>query len=279
MPYVSSNTSGDNDSAVRHSPAAMGTEKKSKTPLGRRIRIARKTVKSGSGKEISLTAFAKIIGVTRGAASQWELGVSEPAAENLRNIAVKTGTNYDWLATGRGSMISPTDAREALTERTASARVIGEIGGGGWFETPLSQLPDLPPDFDTTDSDKYEPVPVVRDRKYQEITQFALKVVGPSVNKIIRDGDFAICVPYFEVRDGPRDRDVVAVERKKNGMYQGTIKRLRRIGKEWELHPESHDPKFQDPIRLNENLSGDRDDSDTEITIIGLVIGQYGSVS
>jgi transcriptional regulator with XRE-family HTH domain len=271
---VSSNTSGDNDGGFRQGAPAMGTQKKSRTALGRRIRQAREGMAAG-GTPVSLTRFAQMLSVTRGAVSQWELGIVEPSAENLRNIALKANVNFDWLATGRGAHSTlSTKPDMPFTQQTMYARVVGEIGGGGWFENSLAGLsPDLPPDFD-----KYEPVPVVRSRKYNGVEQFALKVVGPSVNKLIKDGDFAVCVPYFEARSAPLDGDVVAVERTRGGLHQGTIKRLRRVGKIWELHPESTDPKHQQPIRLTENLTGDRDDAGTQIVIIGLVVGHYGQI-
>ncbi len=50
----------------------------------------------------SQTQLAEQVGVTRGAVGQWESGATEPAAANLREISIKTGIDYDWLATGRG---------------------------------------------------------------------------------------------------------------------------------------------------------------------------------
>jgi transcriptional regulator with XRE-family HTH domain len=54
----------------------------------------------------SQTRLAKEVGVSRGAVGQWESGRTEPSAANLREIAVRAGVDYDWLATGRGHFFS-----------------------------------------------------------------------------------------------------------------------------------------------------------------------------
>lgn len=73
---------------------AKGVEK---TGIGARITAARE--RTG----LNMTELANELGVSRSAVSQWESEYTEPSAENLRAIAVRTGVNYDWLATDRGT--------------------------------------------------------------------------------------------------------------------------------------------------------------------------------
>jgi phage repressor protein C with HTH and peptisase S24 domain len=70
---------------------------KKKTGLGKRITLARE--RAG----LSQTALGAAFKLTRSAVSQWESELTEPTPENLRGIAIRTGVDFDWLATGRGS--------------------------------------------------------------------------------------------------------------------------------------------------------------------------------
>ena len=54
---------------------------------------------------LSQTDLGKAFGLTRSAVSQWESEGTEPTSSNLRAIAMRWGVDYDWLATGRGTMI------------------------------------------------------------------------------------------------------------------------------------------------------------------------------
>jgi transcriptional regulator with XRE-family HTH domain len=57
----------------------------------------------------SQAALARDLKVSRGAVGQWEAEMSEPTAANLRNIALLSGVNFDWLATGRGGLVLDRD--------------------------------------------------------------------------------------------------------------------------------------------------------------------------
>ncbi len=234
--------------------------------------IDRGLKKKGSG---SVAGLARALGIPMDAVSKMRKpgGGRRPRAEELPLIEEFFGEPFV-----RADRQGPTtaSANGSVSESLGAARVIGEIGGGAWYESPLTDIhnPDFP-----AETDKFPPVAMVHSKRFPGLPQFALKVVGPSVNKIVKDGAFAICVPWGEARSVPVDGDVVAVERRRGGMHQGTIKRLRRVRGQWELHPESTDARHQKPIRLTDELNGDRDDDSVEIVFVGLVIGQYGDVS
>ncbi|MFT4045060.1 MAG: helix-turn-helix domain-containing protein [Solimonas sp.] len=65
--------------------------------LSQRVREARKSV------ELSQEALALELNVSRSAVAQWEMedGTS-PSVENLIALARRTGTSFEYLATGRG---------------------------------------------------------------------------------------------------------------------------------------------------------------------------------
>lgn len=97
--------------------------------LGARITQARE------GAGLSQTALGKSLGITRSAVSQWESGDTEPTPEKLRGIAMETGVNYDWLATGRGAAsadIRSEDVAASLDKKPRRmVRVKGYVGAGG----------------------------------------------------------------------------------------------------------------------------------------------------
>ncbi len=95
--------------------------------LPTRIRTARRKA------DLSQQALAKCLDVSRGAVSNWEgNGQARPSIDNLRGIAEVTKTSFDWLATGRGSIMP--DAS------TASAPIIGSPEACDPMETRLLNL-------------------------------------------------------------------------------------------------------------------------------------------
>jgi len=149
------------------------------------------------------------------------------------------------------------------------ARVVGEVAAGIWLEAnPFAFDPDLPPD-----EDKYPPMPYVPLPQYRGLPQVAVKVIGPSVNRVIQDGHFAVCIPYWEARGEITDGDLVVVQRRQGDLFEGTIKRVARGKKNWELRPESTDPRYQTAIEIPEMTAEDHD-QDSDVEIVGLVIWQ-----
>jgi transcriptional regulator with XRE-family HTH domain len=63
---------------------------------------------------LSQTEVARALDVHRSAVSQWEAASgSIPTVENLMGLANITGTNFEWLALGRGRMHPEESAEEA----------------------------------------------------------------------------------------------------------------------------------------------------------------------
>jgi transcriptional regulator with XRE-family HTH domain len=163
--------------------------------------------------------------------------------------------------------------RPAVQPEVAMARVVGEVNAGIWLETnPFAFDPDLP-----SEEDKYPPMPFVPLPAYRGLEQFAVKVIGPSVNQVIKDGHFAVCVPYWKARAAIREGDLVVVQRRQGDLFEGTIKRVYQAGGQWELRPQSDDPRHQTPIKIPP-MTAEADHQDHEVEIIGLVIWQGAPV-
>ncbi|MEG3193468.1 helix-turn-helix domain-containing protein [Lysobacter sp. D1-1-M9] len=64
-----------------------------------RIRLARRHA------GLSQSALGRAVGVQRSAVSHWEASLGKsPSANHLREAALATGVQFEWLATGRGRM-------------------------------------------------------------------------------------------------------------------------------------------------------------------------------
>lgn len=184
--------------------------------------------------------------------------------EQASVYARRFGVADAWLLTGKGKQ--PTGEKAPSVSMT---RVVGEVEAGTWRAILFNFDLDADPE-----DDKYPPIPYVSDPRYRNVAQFAVKVIGTSVNKIIPDGYFAVCVPYWEVRGQITEGDLVVIQRKQGELFEGTIKRIARGLKNWELRPESDDPKHL-PIVIPEQTG---EDDSGEVEIAGLVIWQGAPV-
>jgi len=114
--------------------------------------------------------------------------------------------------------------------------------------------------------------------KWVGLEQFAYKVSGPSVDLLrIFDGDYVVCVPYFDARRRPTQDDVVVVERRRGQTIERTVKQLALTTTGCELWPRSSDQRFQSPIVVDRH--GESTEADgTTVEIIGLVIFRGGAM-
>lgn len=85
-----------------------------------RIRLARRHA------GMSQLQLAGLVGVQRSAVSHWEsTQAKNPSVEHLRQLAVVTGVQFEWLATGRGGMALSDEVRMDSVP-TAEALLIDE---------------------------------------------------------------------------------------------------------------------------------------------------------
>lgn len=85
------------------------------TASAQRIRLARRTA------GLSQAQLALELGVQRSAVSHWEAQRGKPSMTHLRQLALLTGVQFEWLATGRGPM---TPSPEALLDSVAAVDAV-----------------------------------------------------------------------------------------------------------------------------------------------------------
>ena len=93
-----------------HGRIAVRSKGEGTLTLTQRIRLSRR---HGS---LSQAALADLVGVHRSAVSHWEsTKPKKPNIGHLLAIAVACGVQFEWLATGRGSMLLSEQARQDMT--------------------------------------------------------------------------------------------------------------------------------------------------------------------
>ncbi|NVM42806.1 helix-turn-helix domain-containing protein [Ochrobactrum intermedium] len=168
-----------------------------------------------------------------------------------RKYARAFKVNIGWLMTGNENKTNG-----AAEKSVISVPVIGKSAAGIWLEAEAMVLHET------------VTVPAVPSDIYPPDKQVAIKVEGPSMNKILPDGCFAIGV-LIEAARYPQHNDIVAVRRTRAGLVETTIKRYLNIEGEILLMPESYDPAYKTAIEYRSY------EDDTQVEIFALIIGSY----
>jgi SOS-response transcriptional repressor LexA len=173
--------------------------------------------------------------------------------------ARKFKVSLDWLLTGRGEMrgqgVVPAEIE------VAGLPILGEIRAGTWLETSFIDAEGEP-----------EMLAVARDPRFPRARQYALRVVGSSMDLDYPDGSYVTCVDFAESGLAISEGLTVHVERHRQSgqLVEITLKAIERRGSTWWLVPHSSDPVHQ-PISLRER--------DAEVVIRGVVTGGWRQTS
>lgn len=136
--------------------------------------------------------------------------------------------------------------------------VVGEVEAGAWRETVAREAYEI---------DEYLALDVLG---YESARLKALKVVGPSMNKLYPPGRYVVIADPADA--GVRDGDHVVVERRKGSMTEITLKEfVREDDGRIALWPRSDHPDFQEPIYMQSREETDQDGA----SIIGIVVADY----
>lgn len=159
--------------------------------------------------------------------------------------------------------------------------LIGEVEAGVWREA-----------LEWGEEEEQERFPIPVDPRWQGQPLFALRVRGPSMDRLYPDGSIIYCVRYADLARDPKPGERVICRRvNNNGLVEATVKELEidPDGNAW-LWPRSSHPEHQQPIRLPRVVANDEealpdplearadgsffDDGQTEsVEIVGRVVG------
>lgn len=157
----------------------------------------------------------------------------------------------EWLLFGRGDAA----IKAAPIPINREVPVLGEVQAGRWHPVPDS------------DPDPTEFVPIVLPG-FETARLFALRVLGPSMNRYYPEGTIVVCCPVAEI--GIRSGDHVIVENRRGGMVETTVKEVLQERGGIFLWPRSDHADYQKPTRWER-----AEDSDEGIAITAVVVSSY----
>lgn len=146
----------------------------------------------------------------------------------------------------------------------SAIKVRGEVGAGSYHSVDADGDQD---DFGQLDS------LLPADPAYPADAQYDLVVRGNSINRFARNGERLRVVDIGKTGLEAFDDDMVVVERTKDQgqLVQTTAKRVRRRGPMIELWPDSDDPRWQEPERIDTR----KPQYGVEIRIVAIVLYAY----
>lgn len=119
--------------------------------------------------------------------------------------------------------------------------VVGEVAAGLWRD--VSDFVDF----------NYSILSAIEAR-WPANSVCAYKVVGESINLRAGDGDHVIVLAHDQAPRCLQSGDWVVVERTRHDLRERTVKLAKQgAGGEWELWPQSTDPRHKDPILLGQH--------------------------
>lgn len=185
-----------------------------------------------------------------------------PTIDTIVALAEILECSVDWLAGGGEPWVMQMPGLPVMVpdnEGAATLVVEGTVQAGAWLEYEAELTGDI------------ETVPVRADKRFPTARQYALKVVGHSVNKLIEDGEYALCADFLDLDRDLAAKDIVVVLRKrgKDGIHETSIKQVEIRDGEHQLWPRSTDRRFQSPIELS------AEEPDVSVQIIALVWGKF----
>lgn len=157
-----------------------------------------------------------------------------------------------------------------------SAPVVCRVNGAIWTSHPLfsNGTSNLLP------HEQFDGVPIIPRPDLQGIHQSAVVVTGDLVAHAIRNGEFAIWVPYHQARKEYTPGDYVLVEIERAGLYNAFVLRLEKPDGHWLLQTVRADGTSEPLLTLNADCTAVvKPRIDEKVSFIGLVISRYAPLS
>lgn len=194
-------------------------------------------------KEMTQEELAKKINTSRSNIANYENDKNMPSIEILNNLSEALNCSTDYLL-GKSDKKTNTSDIDNLDKKIYMCPVYGQISAGqpNWAEECIEGRLPLDPDF----------MGIVNPEEH-----FFLRVNGESMNKIVKNGAFALIHKQDYVENG--EIAVVLV----NG-YDATLKKFTKQGDLVILEPQSKDDSFETQVY----------DKNTPIKILGKYIGK-----
>jgi SOS-response transcriptional repressor LexA len=182
------------------------------------------------------------------------IGLRSAVAEKY---ARKFKVSLDWLLTGRGDMAP--DGAVPYENDVAGLPLLGSIQAGHWLEVGFAQ-----------EEAKVEMVPIIRDPRFPHAKQYALRVIGDSMNLDYPEGSIVTCVDFADSGLSLGEGLILHVERQRAGgqLVEVTLKAVERQRGKFVLVPHSTNPIWH-------SIPFESGDGDTVTVAKGVVLGGH----
>jgi repressor LexA len=184
-----------------------------------------------------------------------------PSAVNLQKLAIALDTSPQYFSFFEHTPVL------AGPFPVSGLRVEGKVQAGAWLDTSL---------IDDDEEDR-EIIPVARDTRFPHARQYALAVIGDSMNKLFPEGSYVTCVDFDESGLLMKEGQIVHVERRDGSLTEITIKSVHFEPDRICLMPQSTNPKHQ-PIEYKRRSANDDFEDGVMVKIRGVVIGKFERV-
>jgi len=186
----------------------------------------------------------------------------QPSVDKVVKLAAALETSVADLLGPVGNPLKDRPSAATLVDHLVVITIIGEAQVGHWLEAA---------EWETSDR---MPISVPVDALYARNSRFALRVVGPGMNKIYPDGTILVCVPLAELGRMPEDRERVIVHRRsREGLIEVSVREVViQPDGSVELWPRSHHPAHKVPLKVANMRLGE---SEPALEITAIVIGSY----
>lgn len=194
-------------------------------------------------KKLTQSDISKILNITTAAYSYYENEKRDMTPDTILKLSEYFDVSTDYLL-GKSNIRNNTSNIDDSDKKFYMCPVYGQISAGqpNWAEECIEGRLPIDPDF----------MGIVNPDEH-----FFLRVNGESMNKVVRNGAFALIHKQDVVEDG--EIAVVLV----NG-YDATLKKFTRQGDMIILEPESNDDSFKTQVY----------DKTTQIKILGKYVGK-----
>ena len=203
-------------------------------------------------------AIAQVIGRDRTAATKMLSGKRSVKANEVAPLQALVEKHRAISPQASPAPAIPVSVVPHIKDIARRIPVVGDVQAGVWLEAVARE---------TYEVEEYLPIDVAG---YESARLKAMRVVGPSMNRLYPPGRFVVLAEPAEA--GIRNGDHVVVERRRGSLTEITLKEyVEEDDGRIALWPRSDHPDFQEPFYLRARDEADQDG----VSIIGVVVADY----
>ena len=198
---------------------------------------------------LSQVELAARAGTTQPSINRLETGQTQLTKKWAERLAPHLGIDPKQLLFG---------AESDKVKNVQRLRVVGTAAAGVWRDITLYEA-----------NEDAQELTIATDERFYHARQYALHIVGDSMNLLFPDGSYVTCVDFAESGLALKPGMIVHVERRQGHLIETTVKAISATGRK--LEPRSTNTAHK-PLTMN-------GDDSTEIVVRGIVTGSWNPIN